>query len=839
MSPNSITTSRIDHKTYSYQVTSISDQLDLLRGQRDRHTDREDRKRYCASIAASQARMVIIIITISQAVAAKLEDGNVRAAIRLLVSAEAPAAPSEESFSRLREKHPPASGKAAQLPAPQRDNCLMVEESEVRRAVLSFPAGSAGGPDYLRPQHIRDLVMCQESGHDFLTALTAFINLVLSGGFPSEVAPIIFGGRLLALNKKSGGVRPIAIGFSLRRLASKCANFSGANRLRSYFHPLQLGVGIPGGCEAAIHSARRYLEALPSDHVLVKLDFSNAFNSLHRYDMLLAVHSRLPEIYAYCHSAYSQSSILFHGPYMISSEEGPQQGDPVGPLLFCNTIQPMLSSLESELKLGFLDDFSVGGPAETVAADVARIVKEGGEMGLHLNASKCELIAHQGSSVTDELLQSFLRVNVRDVSLLGAPLFHGAELDKSWSDRCDDLATAAERLSEIGGQDALILLRCSFSAPKVLHLLRCSPSVSHSALQTFDSLLRDSVQRITNSNLSDVQWLQASLPIKDGGLGVRRVSSLAIPAFLASAASTLSLQADILSGCASTDDSYFQAYLSSWSTSFGVIPDILPVKQPFWDRPGIQADRLLVESSLSSPFQRAAFLAASSQHSGDWLHALPIASCGMRLDDEAVRVAIGLRLGLEICAPHQCHCGAQVDAFGRHGFVCKKAPGRTIRHHALNDLVARALSAAGIPSSKEPQGLCRSDGKRPDGLTLVPWQSGKSLVWDVTVVCPLADSYVASASREASSVAELAASKKMDKYTGLATVYHFQPIAVEMLGPINGSASDFLSALAKKISQCSGDERETAFLFQRISVLMQRYNSILLHESFIHEDCPE
>ena len=115
--------------------------------------------------------------------------------------------------------------------------------------------------------------------------------------------------------------------------------------------------------------------------------------------------------------------------------------------------------------------------------------------------------------------------------------------------------------------------------------------------------------------------------------------------------------------------------------------------------------------------------------------------------------------------------------------------------------MARVLSAAVIPSSKEPQGLCRSDGKRPDGLTLVPWQSGKSLVWDVTVVCSLADSYVASASREASSVAELSASKKMDEYTGLATVYHFQPIAVEMLGPINVSASYFLAALAKKISQ--------------------------------------
>jgi len=64
----------------------------------------------------------------------------------------------------------------------------------------------------------------------------------------------------------------------------------------------------------------------------------------------------------------------------------------------------------------------------------------------------------------------------------------------------------------------------------------------------------------------------------------------------------------------------------------------------------------------------------------------------------------------------------------------------------------------------------------------------------------LADSYVASAAREAGSVAELAVSKKMDKYTSLAADYHFfQPIAVEMLCPINKSASDFLTVLAHKI----------------------------------------
>ena len=75
--------------------------------------------------------------------------------------------------------------------------------------------------------------------------------------------------------------------------------------------------------------------------------------------------------------------------------------------------------------------------------------------------------------------------------------------------------------------------------------------------------------------------------------------------------------------------------------------------------------------------------------------------------------------------------------------------------------------------------------------------------------------------------------------TSLAADYHFQPTAVEMLGPINKSASDFFTVLARKISQRSGDERETVFLFQRISVLLQRFNSILLHDSFVSEDCPE
>jgi len=53
--------------------------------------------------------------------------------------------------------------------------------------------------------------------------------------------------------------------------------------------------------------------------------------------------------------------------------------------LFCNTVQPPLESLQSKLRLGFLDDFTLGGPADMVAAGVAEIVKVDGSTGLELN----------------------------------------------------------------------------------------------------------------------------------------------------------------------------------------------------------------------------------------------------------------------------------------------------------------------------------------------------------------------------------------------------------------------------------------------------------------------
>jgi len=126
-----------------------------------------------------------------------------------------------------------------------------------------------------------------------------------------------------------------------------------------------------------------------------------------------------------------------------------------------------------------------------------------------------------------------------------------------------------------------------------------------------------------------------------------------------------------------------------------------------------------------------------------------------------------------------------VDAQGNHGSVCKQAPSKIDRHQAVNDVIARAITAAGIPVTKEPVDLTILGIKRPDGLTLIPWQGGKPLSWDVTVVSTLADSYlhVHSTSHCADSAAETASNRKETKYFSLPPDYIFQPVAIETLGP--------------------------------------------------------
>ena len=133
---------------------------------------------------------------------------------------------------------------------------------------------------------------------------------------------------------------------------------------------------------------------------------------------------------------------------------------------------------------------------------------------------------------------------------------------------------------------------------------------------------------------------------------------------------------------------------------------------------------------------------------------------------------------------------------------------------------------------KEPQGLVRSDGKRPDGVTQIPWSEGKCASWDVTVTDTLAASNVNVSSTAAGSAAEVAASKKLHKYAVIMSSYSFVPIAFETLGPINSAGADFIDEIGRRTQAITGDLREKTFLWQRLSMALQRYNAVCFRGTF-------
>jgi len=86
---------------------------------------------------------------------------------------------------------------------------------------------------------------------------------------------------------------------------------------------------------------------------------------------------------------------------------------------------------------------------------------------------------------------------------------------------------------------------------------------------------------------------------------------------------------------------------------------------------------------------------------------------------------------------------------------------------------------------------------------------------------------VSQTSRSAGAAAELAASRKSAMYADLLQSHLFQPTAVKTSGSMDSSIATFFTDMSCKILSISGEVREASFLFQHVSVSVQRFKSIL------------
>ncbi|CAG0903385.1 unnamed protein product [Cyprideis torosa] len=219
---------------------------------------------------------------------------------------------------------------------------------------------------------------------------------------------IFYGASLIALKKKDGGIWPIAVGNTLRRLSTK----TGLRTL-SEAQGEQLSFGTSG---ATIHSARHYIKCTRGKRVILKMDMRNHPSRQVPEGLYRTRYQTLPPPVAgplrpFGDAALKSATGLQQGdPYgpapfslgvgllrpfgdaALKSATGLQQGDPYGPAPFSLGVDEATRMVTSELNVWFLDDGSIGGPLDNVLADFNTISAELARLGLECNDSKCELV---------------------------------------------------------------------------------------------------------------------------------------------------------------------------------------------------------------------------------------------------------------------------------------------------------------------------------------------------------------------------------------------------------------------------------------------------------------
>ena len=119
---------------------------------------------------------------------AKFAENDLRGAIRELASDDTLAPNNSETLNKLKERHPLAPNGIFLPDTPENDDAhIPLSSDSVKTAILSFPAGSAGGPDGLKPGHLKHLIFASEAGNRLLESLTKFVNFVLKDQIPENI----------------------------------------------------------------------------------------------------------------------------------------------------------------------------------------------------------------------------------------------------------------------------------------------------------------------------------------------------------------------------------------------------------------------------------------------------------------------------------------------------------------------------------------------------------------------------------------------------------------------------------------------------------------------------
>ena len=109
---------------------------------------------------------------------------------------------------------------------------------------------------------------------------------------------------------------------------------------------------------------------------------------------------------------------------------------------------------------------------------------------------------------------------------------------------------------------------------------------------------------------------------------------------------------------------------------------------------------------------------------------------------------------------------------------------------------------------------------------MVPCLNGRYLLWDVTCNDTLASTYVTTTSVIAGGLADWSEEKKLEHYRDLVSTHIVTPIAVETMGAWGQIGHNFIKILGARMTDVNKDDRSTSYLFQALSMALQRGNAM-------------
>ncbi|MDR3446153.1 reverse transcriptase domain-containing protein, partial [Dyella sp.] len=469
-------------------------------------------------------------------------------------------------LEKLRALHPPAGPSLPEMPVDRSPGIVSMDQTQLFRLLSRrVNNGSAAGPSGWTGAHLQ--LIAQNASPEAQDGLTMLIKDIGNATFGGHMRQRLLASLLLSIEKRDGGVRPIACGEVFTKLAAHYQMHLIEDQLPSLFPRIQFGVRKPGGSESAAQLARAMIDQCRSVHIdtiALQTDFINAFNNADRAQMweTLMRHDEVAPILRMFHWAYAEESPLLvyersRLKAILASAQGVRQGDPFAAFVFALLVQTLyekaIAGHPDCHAVSVLDDLTLVGPLDQVMRAYDYIALHAEEYHLQLRVDKCSVYVPPTDDLPPATRHSIehactsrqLRCLDR-LELLGVTLGTAEDIHSHLTRSIDQHQKLFEYLHHpaMPTQIGFALLRyCAL--PRLSYLARTTlpeHMLRSEMAPRFDSMVIDCYHRImgTTEEMSDRHVLeQIQLPIKRGGMGLRPVARTCHSAYFASLASIM------------------------------------------------------------------------------------------------------------------------------------------------------------------------------------------------------------------------------------------------------------------------------------------------------------